>query len=90
MYFNLIKKLANIDRNHNSRETWKAFNLLNKFYKGSKLLKFTKPKQINKWEMIPFWDCKKAELRNSKNELIVSKKKIIYRYIPSHQKLTKK
>ena len=89
MYFNLIKKLANIDRNHNSRETWKAFNLLNKFYKGSKLLKFTKPKQINKWEMIPFWDCKKAELRNSKNELIVSKKKnnlSVYSFAPKINK----
>ena len=28
----------------------------------------------NHWKMIPYWDCKKAELRNSKNKVIVSKK----------------
>ena len=35
MYFNLLKKLSNFDRNHNSKDIWNAYKLLNKFYKGA-------------------------------------------------------
>ena len=33
MYFNLLEKLSNFDRNHNSKDIWNAYKLLNK-YKG--------------------------------------------------------
>ena len=74
MYFNLLKKLSNLDRTHNSEGTRIGYNLLNKFYKGSRLINFKIPNQVNHWKMIPYWECKKAELRNSKNKIIVSKK----------------
>ena len=53
MYFNLLKKLSNFDRNHNSKDIWNTYKLLNKFYKGARLIKFKSPKEINKWKMIP-------------------------------------
>ena len=89
MYYNLIPKLANIDRNHNSKETWKAFKILSNFYKGSRLIKFKNPNEINKWKMIPFWQCEKAELRDFKNNLIASKKNnnlSVYSFSPSVNK----
>ena len=75
MYFNLLKKLSNLDRTHNSEGTRVGYNLLNKFYKGSRLINFKLPNQVNHWKMIPYWECKKAELRDSKNKIIVSKKR---------------
>ncbi len=89
MYFNLLEKLSNFDRNHNSKDIWNAYKVLNKFYKGARLIKFKSPKEINKWKMIPYWECKKAELRDSNNKVIVSKKKnnlSIYSFSPSVNK----
>ena len=92
MYFKLIEKLANLDRCHNGPEMHKAYHMLIKYYKGSKLIKINPKKKINFWSVPPYWECKTAELRELNGKIIASKKRNnleVFSYSPNINKVVK-
>ena len=73
-YFKLISLLSDMDRCHNGPEMHKAYNILCKNYKGSKILKYKSGKKVYHWIIPPYWQCKKAILKDSRNQIIADKK----------------
>jgi len=73
-YFKLISKLSNMDRCHNGPEMHKAYKILCNNYTGSKILKYKSGRKIYHWIIPPYWNCKKAILKDNKNKVIIDKK----------------
>lgn len=85
-YFNLIEKLAVLDRCHCSPEMEKAYNLLADYYVGTKLIKYPCGSKINHWVIPPYWECKKAVLKDANGAVIADKSRNnleVYSYSPS-------
>lgn len=88
-YTKLIEKLYGLDRCHSGPEMVKAYNLLNRHYKGSELLKTKYNKKVNFWKCPPYWECKEATLIDSKGKIIASKEinnLMVFSYSPPVEK----
>lgn len=88
-YYELISELYSLDRCHSGPEMELAYQKLNSFYRGSRLLKFNQ-KEIFWWIMPPFWSCDFAELKGPDNKIYASKKRNnleLFTYSPSINKL---
>jgi len=85
MYYNLLEKLAVLDRCHSGPEMLEAYELLTGHYPGSRLLKHNADQQANHWTVPPFRTCRKAELRNGEGKSLASRdqhKLQVYSYSP--------
>lgn len=86
MYWELIKKLALLNRCHNGPEMRKAYKLLVEYYEGSRIIKHNKDYSVNYWRIPPFWTCDNAYIQNSKGNYIVKnahKSLSLFTYSPS-------
>ena len=71
----IIKVLFPLNRVHLSEDTFKACKILKENYSNATILKFNKNMKVGLWEIPEKWDVIKAELRNSKNKILLDWKK---------------
>lgn len=86
MYFDLLKKLAPLDRCHCGPEMDLAYQLLLDHYEGARLLRYGEGYCVNHWMRPPYWICTKAELRNQRGDLIISRedhRMAVFSYSPA-------
>ena len=72
-YFELLERLAPMDRCHCGPEMEEAYNLLTDYYQGSRKISYPCADKFYHWELPPYWECSKAVLKNNKDEIIADK-----------------
>lgn len=85
-YFDLIKKLGPLDRCHCGPEMDKAYKILSEYYTNTRIIKYPCSQEINHWSLPPYWDCKKAILKDSDGNVIADKSRNnleVFSYSPS-------
>lgn len=87
-YYNLIKELAPLDRCHCGPEMEYAYDILTEHYKGSRKLKYQCGENIHHWIIPPYWECKKAILKDSDGNIIADKSRNnleVFSYSPPYK-----
>ena len=87
-YFELLKKLAYMDRCHCGPEMSEAFDHLIKYYKGSRKLQYQCGEEIYGWEIPPYWECNDAKLLDSSGNIIADKSRNnleVFSYSPPYE-----
>ena len=90
MYYQLLQKLAPLDRCHCGPEMEAAYQQLLEYYQEARLLCFETKSEINRWHRPPFWSCKHAELVDETGKVIASKdlnNLSVFSYSPSIEKI---
>ena len=85
-YFDLIKKLGPLDTFHCGPEMDKAYKLLSEYYINTRIISYPCGKKINHWSLPPYWNCKKAILKDSDGNIIADKSRNnleVFSYSPS-------
>lgn len=76
-YFELMEKLAPMDRCHAGPEMEAACRLLAEFYVGAREVRYPCGEKFNHWILPPYWTCRKAELKDPTGRVIASRDKNI-------------
>jgi len=85
MYYELLKKLAPLDRCHCGPDMELAYQMLVNHYPGAQLLRYSDKSEVNKWLRPPFWSCLIAELVDETGKVIASRSLhnlAVYTYSP--------
>lgn len=85
-YYELIEALAPLDRCHCGLEMEKAYSFLTDYYQGARLIKYPCKQEIYNWILPPYWECKKAVLKDSYGKVIADKSRgnlEVFSYSPS-------
>jgi aminopeptidase-like protein len=73
LYFELLKKLAIMDRCHCGPEMESAYKQLVDHFPGARLLSYGDRNEVNNWLRPPYWYCKHAELSDEEGNIITSR-----------------
>ena len=87
-YFDLIRELAPLDRCHCGPEMEHAYDIFTEYYKGSRKLKYQCGENIYHWIIPPYWECKKAILKDSDGNIIADKSRNnleVFSYSPPYK-----
>ena len=87
-YFELLKKLAFMDRCHCGPEMSMAYDYLIKYYSGSRKLHYQCGEDIYGWEIPPYWECNDAKLLDSSGKIIADKSRNnleVFSYSPPYE-----
>ena len=72
-YWDLIKKLAPLDRCHCGPDMRYAYELLAQHYSGTRLLEYPCGEKINHWVLPPYWTCAVGTLKGPDGQVIADK-----------------
>ena len=69
-FYDLLEKLAPLDRSHNSPDMHRAVNSLCSHYVGAEVLEYGQDDKVSYWQVPPFWSCRSATLKDDSGKLL--------------------